>query len=142
LNTVEHVKEISEKDPQHRFEIVGNRIRARAGHRFHVEVPQKPILPPSRLYHGTCDDAIPGIKAKGILRMGKSYVHLSDTTERAHRIGLRKSKNPVILEIRAADAAAGGVRFWRSGQISSDGEIFLSDEIPPSFINILEKGNR
>lgn len=51
--TMDHIGEIVEKDPQHRFEIHDDKIRAKAGHRFPVEVPWSPCVPPKFLYHGT-----------------------------------------------------------------------------------------
>lgn len=136
---LEHIKEIVEKDAQRRFEISGNKIRAKAGHKFTVIVPSPPTEPPEFLYHGTSQKVVNLILKSGILKKGKSYVHLASTIKRARRIGLRKDSNPVILKIEAKNAYHSGINFWKSGQISPDGEIFLSDEIPPKFISRLEK---
>ncbi len=132
--SVEHLLEIVNKDPQHRFDIRDQKIRAKAGHRFHVEIPWPPICPPKMLFHGTCEDAENSILQQGVLTMGKSYVHLASTRERATRIGRRKSKSPILLEIEASAAFEAGIKFWKSGQVSSDGEIYLSEEIPPQFV--------
>ena len=129
-----HITEVVEKDAQKRFEISGNRIRAKAGHRYDVSVPSPPIEPPEFLYHGTTYEASKQISVSGIKRMGKAYVHLTTTVERARRIGRRKTEQPVILRIDARRAFEDGVRFWRSGQASPDGEIILSDEIPPVYV--------
>lgn len=130
-----HIKEISDKDAQKRFEISGERIRAKAGHKYDVLVPSSPVEPPELLYHGTSPDAARLILESGILRMGKAYVHLATTIERARRIGLRKIAHPVILKVDARRAFKAGAKFWRSGQISPDGEIFLSEEIPSDFVS-------
>ena len=136
--TIEHVYEVVEKDPQRRFEISKDMmIRAKAGHRYPVKPANPPTTPPEYLYHGTSEYSLQGIMSKGILRMGKAYVHLSTTVERAEAIGLRKTDEPVILRIRAEDAHKAGIKFWRSGQVSPDGEIVLSEEIPPNFIERL-----
>lgn len=130
-----HIKEIVDKDAQKRFEISGERIRAKAGHKYDVLVPSPPVEPPELLYHGTSSDAARLILKSGILLMGKAYVHLSTTIERASRIGLRKTTHPVILKVEARRAFEAGLKFWRSGQISPDGEIFLSEEIPADFVS-------
>lgn len=130
-----HIKEIVEKDAQKRFEIYGDKIRAKTGHKYHVLIPSPPIEPPELLFHGTSPDAAKTILNTELSRMEKAYVHLSSTIERAKRIGLRKSKNPVILKIEAKRAFRSEVKFWKSGQISQDGEIFLSDNIPKNFIS-------
>lgn len=131
----EHLLEIVQKDAQNRFEIDEDRIRTRAGHRYLVEIPHDPIKPPELLFHGTCREAAAKIIQNGLLKMGKAYVHLAGTVERAMRVGHRKSAQPALLVISASKAWLDGVRFWRSGQVSPDGEIYLSDEIPPEFIS-------
>jgi putative RNA 2'-phosphotransferase len=121
-------------DAQHRFEILNGRIRAKTGHRYPVKIPFLPSIPPDLLFHGTSVESLNKIRQQGILRMGKAFVHLSTTRERAFRVGLRKTNEPQIILIKARKAYEAGIRFWRSGQVSPDGEIFLSDEIPPRFI--------
>jgi len=133
-----HIKEIVDKDAQRRFEIVGEKIRAKAGHKYRVLIPFPNIEPPEYLFHGTSKESAELIKKSGILKMGKAYVHLATTIERAKRIGLRKSDNPIILKIDARKASESGLRFWRSGQKSPDGEIFLSDEIPSQYVSKID----
>jgi putative RNA 2'-phosphotransferase len=135
--TAGHLFEIAEKDAQRRFDLSEGRIRARTGHRFDVDLPMSPEQPPEILYHGTSEDASRRILAEGVRKIGKSHVHLSDTIERARRVGERKQKPPVIMKVRALEAHRKGIRFWRSGQRSTDGEIFLSDEIPADFVSVL-----
>jgi len=135
---VAHLIEVVDKDPQRRFELFRGKIRAKAGHKYPVEPVSEAIAPPEFLYHGTSAEAAEGILATGIRRMSKAYVHLASTVERARIIGLRKSKSPVVLCIRAQEAHAAGIRFWESGQVSPDGEIILSDEIPASFVQRIE----
>ncbi len=132
--TSEHITEIAQKDAQHRFEILNGRIRAKTGHRYPVKIPLPPSMPPELLYHGTSVESLNKIRQQGILQMGKAFVHLSTTRERAFRVGLRKTNEPQIILIKAQKAYEAGIRFWRSGQVSPDGEIYLSDEIPPCFI--------
>ena len=130
---VEHINEIVEKDAQKRFEITDNKIRTKAGHKYKIINPSNPIKPPQKLYHGTSPEAANLILESGILRMGKAYVHLSSTIERAKVVGLRKATQPTILTINAISAFEDGINFWKSGQISQDGEIYLSEKIPPIF---------
>jgi putative RNA 2'-phosphotransferase len=131
-----HLIEIVDKDAQQRFEIFRGKIRAKAGHKYPVKPTSEPMVVPEFLYHGTSPESAKNIMLTGILRMGKAYVHLASTPQRAKIIGQRKSKTTIVLRIKAKDASSSGVRFWRSGQVSSDGEVILSDEIPPRFIEI------
>ncbi len=133
--TSAHLSEIVQKDAQSRFDLSGDLIRARTGHRYEVAIPFDPSPPPDLLYHGTCQGAAELILKTGIRKMGKAYVHLTDTVERADRVGRRKTDQPVILVVRASDAHNGGIRFWASGQRPSDGQIYLADEIPASFVS-------
>ncbi|MCH8140747.1 MAG: RNA 2'-phosphotransferase [Proteobacteria bacterium] len=114
VDGVDHLIEIVEKDAQHRFELYLGKIRAKAGHRYPVEPASRQVEPPQFLYHGTSPDAAESILQSKILSMGKAYVHLASTIERATKVGLRKSKNPVILRIDAQAAHAAGLRFWES----------------------------
>jgi putative RNA 2'-phosphotransferase len=134
-----HLLEIISKDPQHRFELFCGTVRAKAGHKYKVEPTSDPLLPPEFLYHGTSSKSFASIRSNGILPMGKAYVHLSSTVARARIIGLRKSKTPVILRVKSLEAHSVGIRFWRSGQISPDGEVFLSDYIPSSLVELIEE---
>ena len=135
--TIDHIVEIVQKDAQQRFDLVGDLIRAKAGHRFEVEPIGDPVSPPEELYHGTCREAADRIREEGILKMGKAFVHLASTVQRARRIGVRKTKEPVILIIAASRASRAGVRFWQSGQVSPDGAIYLSDEVPAAYVSEL-----
>jgi putative RNA 2'-phosphotransferase len=132
--TPEHIDEVVAKDAQQRLMVKKGKIRVKAGHLYPVVIPTAPISPPAFLYHGTCEEAADKILSDGIRKMGKATVHVTNTIVRAKHIGSRKTPHPVILVIDASRACAEGVRFWRSGQKSPDGEIFLSDEIPAKFV--------
>ena len=133
--TIDHIMEIAQKDAQKRFEISGGKIRAKTGHRYYVKLPSDTVKPPEFLYHGTSGEAAMEILKTGILKMGKAYVHLTNTPERARRIGFRKSSNPKILKVHAKKAFDANIQFWKSGQVAPDGEIYLSNEIPPGFVS-------
>ena len=133
--TLEQIHEIAEKDAQNRFHIDDGKIRARAGHRFDVALPSEPVEPPEYLYHGTTEGAAGSILSTGVLKMGKAYVHLANTPERARRTGLRKGSRPIVLKINAKIAFDANLRFWKSGQVAQDGEIYLSDEIPAEYVS-------
>lgn len=135
----EHITEVVNKDPQHRFELFQGKIRAKAGHRYQVEPTSEPMIPPEFLYHGTSAKSAERIVGTGILSMGKAYVHLASTVQRCKIVGLRKSKTPVILRIKSREAHNAGIRFWKSGQVSPDGEIILSDKIPSQFVERIDE---
>ena len=55
----------------------GTRIRANQGHSVEVELGLAPATPPERLYHGTVEHALEGIRAHGLVRGARHHVHLS-----------------------------------------------------------------
>lgn len=114
-----------------RHEISGNRIRAIYGHsvagKFHVDA----AVPSENLYHGTLPTLLDSIKEKGLLPMGRQYVHLSRLPGDAELVGKRKSRSPVILIIEAVQASTHGIRFYKVNE-----NIWLSDAIPAIFIHM------
>ncbi len=113
-----------------RHEISDGRIRASYGHSVEAAIERPAIEPPSTLYHGTSPEAAEAIVNEGLRPMERTHVHLSVDLTGAREVGLRKSKAPVLLSVRARDAHAQGHRFYRV-----DGRVWLSDAIPPAFLD-------
>jgi putative RNA 2'-phosphotransferase len=118
-------------DNKHRFEVEGNRIRARYGHSFAQPIRYEPCAPPSILYHGTSQRALTAIRREGLRPMGRQYVHLSPDPETAIRVGARHDERPVILTVRAAEAHAAGVVFHQAGEA-----VYLAKHVPAGFIDL------
>ena len=96
LSDLEYIIANSEKQ---RYEIVGDKIRALYGHSFSMKIQKEKAEPPAVLYHGTAKRFVESIKEKGLLPMGRQYVHLSTDVETAISVGMRRDEDPVILEI-------------------------------------------
>ncbi len=116
-----------------RYEISGERIRARYGHSFHEKIGGTPGVPPALLYHGTTPEALPKIRAEGLKPMRRHYVHLSPDPETATLVAERRSATPVIVEVRAGEAHAEGLAFYRGND-----QVWLSDPIPTRYLHFLE----
>jgi len=116
-------------DGKRRFEVEGNRIRARYGHSVARPIRYEPCIPPPFLYHGTSPDALVSIRREGLKPMERQYVHLSPDPETAVRVGARHDKCPVVITIRAAEAHAAGVEFYQA-----DEAVYLAMYIPPEFL--------
>ncbi|HEY5951135.1 MAG TPA: TIGR02452 family protein [Kofleriaceae bacterium] len=110
------------------FSSDGTKIRANQGHSVQVELDLASEPPPAMLYHGTVVDALPGIRAQGLLKRQRHHVHLSADIETAKKVGGRRGK-PVVLAIKAAEMAALGAKFFRSAN-----GVWLVDAVPPEFI--------
>ncbi len=128
--TREHLAQVvaGDSDGKKRFEIVDGRIRAMYGH-THVEVTYPPAAPPELLYHGTSHQALAAIRENGLQPMKRQYVHMTDNLHRAQKTGGRHDEAPIILHIRAADAARAGVEFYHA-----EAEHWLAKSIPPEFV--------
>jgi putative RNA 2'-phosphotransferase len=112
-----------------RHEIRDGRIRALYGHSTPHKLLKEPAEPPSVLYHGTSPEAAGRIRAEGLRPMGRQYVHLSLDKATAEQVGRRKAAAPILLVVKAAEAHAGGVGFYRGNDL-----VWLADAIPGLFI--------
>lgn len=122
--------EVLEAAEKKRHQIANGRIRAVHGHSVPVEPAQAPSQPPPVLFHGTARDAVPQIRASGILPMRRQYVHLAETVEQALQVGRRKDVDPVILTVNTEMAVAEGTTFYRS-----DSGVWLAAAIPASAVS-------
>ena len=129
LSDLEYIIENSEKQ---RYEIVGDKIRTLYGHSFAMRIQKEKAKPPAVLYHGTAKRFVESIKERGLLPMGRQYVHLSTDVETAISVGMRRDEDPVILEIDAQAAFRSGIKFY----IGND-KVWLCDELPVRYIKNL-----
>jgi putative RNA 2'-phosphotransferase len=128
---VMHIVEEGSGDDKRRFEVQGDRIRARYGHSLARPIRYAPCIPPSLLYHGTSRRALESIRREGLRPMERQYVHLSTDPRTAVGVGGRHAERPVVVTIRAAEAHAAGIEFYRAGEA-----IYLTKQIPPAFLDI------
>jgi putative RNA 2'-phosphotransferase len=120
---------LSEKQ---RFEIIGEKIRARYGHSFPVQLDLPPVVPPEFLYQAVSPEIVENILQNGLSPRDRQYIHLSLSSQIAAELGRKTSPNYVILKILAQKAASeGNVRFFNSGPV------VLTEFVPPQFIEIL-----
>ncbi|MCM5557166.1 RNA 2'-phosphotransferase [Pleomorphomonas sp. JP5] len=121
--------EMIDRSEKKRHELDGDRIRALYGHSTPHRLLKESAPPPAVLYHGTSPEAAALIREHGLMPMGRQYVHLSVDTRMADQVGRRKTRAPVILRIKAGEAHAGGVVFYRGNDM-----VWLADTIAPTFI--------
>lgn len=119
---------VSEKFEKKRFEIQGDKIRAKYGHSREDPIEHVLAEPPEVLYHGTSSKTVGAILAGGIQKMDRQYVHLSHEKDTAQLVGTRHHKRTAILVIDAKAAWEGGIKFY----FSSD--TWLSEDLPAEYI--------
>lgn len=127
-----YIRQIVREDSRGRYEIAGDRIRARYGHSMEVK-PVFPLAQVERLYHGTTEEAAGEILLQGMKPMERQRVHLSVSVQEATEVGRRRTPQPVILEIDAEQATKEGIVIEKANE-----KVFVTDNIPPEFIRRLE----
>lgn len=130
--TLEDVLEVATQpsaDGKQRFEVVGNRIRARYGHSAVTTITYPPAEPPEFLYHGTTPAALEAIRREGLKPQHRQYVHLSLDPSWAATVGQRRAKTPVVLRIRAGAMYAAGHEFHHP-----EPKHYLTASVPVAFI--------
>ncbi len=129
--TREHVVAVAQLDPKGRFEVCGDRIRARYGHSFRVSIKYS-IEYPKSLYHGTSVDRLASILREGLKPMKRMYVHttvsLDDALENARRHG-----RPAILYIDTSCLKERGIPVYKASN-----RVYLVPFVPRDCIRVFK----
>lgn len=130
--TQDDLQELAAHDEKGRFEITGDKIRARYGHSIYVKPMAEPTEPPEILYHGTSRKAAQRILEQGLHPMSRRFVHLSGTIEEARKVGRRHSRDVVIFEVKARAARDAGIDFF------AEHDTYLAEYIPADFLETIK----
>lgn len=125
------LKEMISQSSKKRHEIKDGKIRALYGHSIPEKILKEPQEPPEILYHATSPEAAKIIFMEGLKPLTRHYVHLSLDAKSAMETGYRKSRQPVLLIIRAKQAFQGGISFYLGNE-----NIWLADQISPKYITL------
>ncbi|GAA5081025.1 RNA 2'-phosphotransferase [Thermocatellispora tengchongensis] len=122
------LEQVVAANDKQRYAIQDGRIRASQGHSVAVDLDLPAVAPPEWLYHGTVAAALRPIRAEGLRRMRRQYVHLSPDRETATRVGARRGR-PVVLGVDAGRMHRDGHEF----RVSANG-VWLVEHVPPEYI--------
>lgn len=123
------VKAIIYSDAKKRYELRGDKIRARYGHSIEVELNDMPEATEDVLYYGTSEEEAQRITEVGIKPVKQTFVHLSTTLEKSIEVAVLRTENPIVFEIDAKKARENGIRIIKANET-----IALAKEIPPQYI--------
>jgi putative RNA 2'-phosphotransferase len=129
----EKLYSIIESDEKGRYELKGNKIRARYGHSVDVDLDYPENTLP-QLYYGASREEVDILLEKGIKPMKQRYVHLSTSVEKAKEVAKIHTDDPVLLVINAELARNDGMIM-----LSATENIVLSEEIPPQYLGLLQE---
>lgn len=128
--TKDEIVELVETNDKQRYEFNDDKskIRARQGHSVNINIDLKETLPPDVLFHGTATRFLPSIKEKGILKMSRNYVQLTENFDIAMEVGKRHGK-PVILAVDTKTMREDGVKFYLSNN-----NVWLTEFVDSKYI--------
>jgi putative RNA 2'-phosphotransferase len=111
-----------------RFELHDDRIRSRS---FQAAVHLSPLNPPpALLYCAVRRRAHPVILKRGLTPNKGPWVILALKEEMALRMGRRRDPDPVLVKVRAREAAHHGIRFLAT----AGGHLALTESVPPAHL--------
>lgn len=116
-------------DEKKRYEIKGEKIRARYGHSIDIKLSDMPEAEEDTLYYGTSEEEANRMLEIGIKPVNQAYVHLSTSIERSIEVATLRTNKPIILEIDAKKAREDGIRILKANDF-----IALAKEIPAKYI--------
>lgn len=128
--TKDEILELVETNDKQRYEFNDDKskIRARQGHSVNVNVDLKETLPPDVLFHGTATRFLESIREKGILKMSRNYVQLSEKIDTAMEVGGRHG-NPVVLGVDTKTMREDGIKFYLSNN-----NVWLTEFVDSKYI--------
>lgn len=125
--TLERIVAQDEKQ-RYSFSADGQLIRANQGHSIPVDVELAELAPPETLYHGTSEKFSASIRAQGLLRQSRLYVHLSSDIDTATKVG-RRHGVPKVFLVDSGKMFRDGYKFFRSVN-----GVWLTEHVPAIYL--------
>ena len=127
MSTLEQIVAQDEKQ-RYSFSADKKLIRANQGHSIAVDVELDELEPPKILYHGTSERFAASIRAQGLLKMSRLYVHLSSDIDTAKKVGSRHGV-PKIFIVESGKMFVDGYKFFRSVN-----GVWLTEHVPAKYL--------
>jgi len=130
--TRELVEIVVQTNDKQRFRISddGTRIKANHGHSIQIKMDLPPSKPPVFLLHGTAERFMKSIRSKGLLKMKRHHVHLTESLSVARSVGTRHG-TLVVLKVDALKLFEAGGLFFKTPN-----NVWLVEHVPAEFVEI------
>jgi len=125
----EHVLEVISKDDKGRYELRGDKVRARYGHTVKYVRPTLEESYETLLYHGTSCEAARAILKEGIKPMKRNFVHLTTSLEEAIENARRKGKCIKVLIVDGECLRKRGIKIYKAGK-----HVRVCSYVPPECV--------
>ena len=103
-------------------------LRANQGHSIPVDVELEEVVPPDYLYHGTGEKYMESIDRQGLIPKSRLYVHLSEDSDTAVKVGRRHGK-PIIYRVKSREMYKDGFGFYKSVN-----GVWLAKRVPVEYL--------
>ncbi|NPA85655.1 MAG: RNA 2'-phosphotransferase [Crenarchaeota archaeon] len=130
--TEEHVLYVASKDEKGRYEVKGDKIRARYGHTVKYVRPTLEEVEEEVLYHGTSCEAAKKILREGIKPMRRNFVHLTTSLEEAVENARRKGRCIEVLVVDGRCLRERGIKLYKGGK-----HVRVCEWVPPECVRPL-----
>jgi putative RNA 2'-phosphotransferase len=124
-----HIEAMLDTDEKGRYEIDGDKVRARYGHSIDISLDYPDSID-STLFYGTSEEEADRILEIGLKPVNQHYVHLSKSIEEAVKVACIRTERPVIISIDAKKAQNDGIK------IIDAGPVCLTVKVPPQYLRI------
>ena len=125
----EDVLYVVSRDEKGRYELKGDKIRARYGHTVNVKLDLPIAQDVEVLYHGTSCEAYKRILKEGIVPMRRKMVHLTTSEEEAIENAKRKGRCIKVIIVDATCLRSKGHEVFKAGK-----HVHVTDYVPPECI--------
>ncbi len=131
--TMTDLIEIVETNDKRRFKFNYDKtmVKANQGHSIKIDLELTPVTPPQYLYHGTVMRNFDSMVCRGINKMKRHHVHLTENIGTAKKVGKRYGE-PVVLIIEAFEMSKNGYTFF-----CTDNNVWLVNDVPFEYFSIL-----
>lgn len=129
-----HIRAVVSTDPKGRYQIRDDDMRATYGHSLAIDLDLPTDDIPDMLFYPATEEEADIMLEVGLKPSDRKMVHLSMSPDDAKKASAHRVSDPVILEIDTNGTIGDGHKIMKAGKT-----VFITDEVPASFLSKAEK---